>query len=160
MMPPGLETILRISLAVMVLAVLGLISYRDAKTSEIPDALNLSLLVLGLVAMVVQAEPGWLSRLIGSVAVSGPLLLLVMARPGSLGGGDVKLMAAAGLLLGWQNVLLAASIGILLAGAYALWLMTAKQASPKDRFPFGPALCAGIAVAFLFGPAIISWLFP
>jgi leader peptidase (prepilin peptidase)/N-methyltransferase len=87
------------------------------------------------------------------------LLLLALLRPDSMGGGDVKLMAAAGLLLGWQGALLAAAIGILLAGGYALWLVVAKKVGLRQKFPFGPALCIGIAVAYFYGGTIIFYLF-
>jgi len=157
---PWLDTVLRLALGLMVLVILAVISYRDAKTSEIPDALNLALLVLGVVALILVPEVGLRSRLIGLVAVSAPLLLLALAKPDSLGGGDVKLMAAAGFLLGWQHVLLAAALGILFAGIYALGLIALKKASLKEKFPFGPMLCTGIAITYFFGSTILTWLFP
>jgi leader peptidase (prepilin peptidase)/N-methyltransferase len=153
-----LDAALDLALAVTVLALLGVIAYRDAKTSEIPDALNLALLALGVAAWVLTPEVGLAERACGLVAVSGPMLLLAMLRQGSLGGGDVKLMAAAGFLLGWQGVLLAACLGTLAGGAYAVWLMAARGARLADRFPFGPALAAGIATAYLIGPHIAAWL--
>ncbi|MDR2956786.1 MAG: A24 family peptidase [Coriobacteriales bacterium] len=156
---PWLDPALRIALDLMLVAVLSLIAYRDAKTSEIPDALNLALLVLGAVALIIVPEIGFHDRLIGLVAVSGPMLLMSIMRRGSLGGGDIKLMGAAGFLLGWQSIVLAAALGILIAGVYAIYLVFVKKAKLDDKFPFGPMLCIGIALAYFFGSYIIVWLF-
>jgi leader peptidase (prepilin peptidase)/N-methyltransferase len=155
---PGLVLILRILLAISVLLVLALISLRDAQTSQIPDALNFSLLVLAVVALLIVPEINWLSRLLGALIISGPLLLLAMLKPGSIGGGDIKLMAAAGLLLGWQYVMLATVLGLFFAVLYGLWLVVIKHAKLEEKFPFGPALCTGIAIAYFFGPVIVGVL--
>jgi len=76
---------------------------------------------------------------------------------GAFGGGDIKLMAAAGLFLGWQNTLLAMFLGILGGGLYGIWLLAAKKADKKDHFAFGPFLCAGIVIAMLLGEPILQW---
>ena len=152
-------TYLRLLLDLLVIAVLAIISYRDFKTNEIPDIFNLSLLVLGVAAALLNPMPSLINRLIGLVAVSLPLLAVSLLMKNAIGGGDIKLMAAAGFLLGWQSVLLAAAIGITLAGAYAIWLLATKKAGPKEVFAFGPALCLGIACSYFFANPILVWLF-
>ena len=76
---------------------------------------------------------------------------------GAFGGGDIKLMAAAGLFLGWQNTLLAMFFGIVFGGIYGIYLLAAKKAGKKDHFAFGPFLCAGIVIAMLFGGPVLEW---
>ena len=76
---------------------------------------------------------------------------------GGFGGGDIKLMAAAGLFLGWQNTLLAMFFGIVFGGIYGIYLLAAKKAGKKDHFAFGPFLCAGIVIAMLFGGPVLEW---
>ena len=84
-------------------------------------------------------------------------LLLCLAIPGAFGGGDIKLMAAAGLFLGWQHTLLAMFFGILGGGFYGMYLLAARKADKKDHFAFGPFLCVGIVLALLFGDPVLAW---
>jgi leader peptidase (prepilin peptidase)/N-methyltransferase len=91
--------------------------------------------------------------------VSVPLLLINLIARDAFGGGDIKLMAAAGFLLGWQGALLATCIGMLVGGAYAAWLIAIKKKGRKEHFPFGPALCMGIATALFFGTTLMDWCF-
>ena len=123
--------------ALLALAVCGIllsIALIDAETQTIPDRLNFALAVCGV-----------------------PMFLLCLAIDGAFGGGDIKLMAAAGLFLGWQNTLLAMFFGILGGGVYGMYLLATKKADKKDHFAFGPFLCAGIVLAMLFGEPVLGW---
>ena len=145
--------------ALTALAVCGIllsVALIDAETQLIPDRLNLALAVCGVLGTLLSPA-GWLSHLIGAFCVSVPMLLLCLVIDGAFGGGDIKLMAAAGLFLGWQNTLLAMFLGILGGGLYGIWLLAAKRADKKDHFAFGPFLCAGIVIAMLFGEPILQW---
>ena len=102
------------------------------------------------------------SGILGAVVLGGGLLVLttvyeLVRRKEAFGGGDIKLMAAVGLFLGWQNTLLAMFLGILGGGLYGIWLLAAKRADKKDHFAFGQFLCAGIVIAMLFGEPILQW---
>ena len=109
------------------------------------------------VAGTALSPAGWRGHIIGAVCVSVPMFLLCLAIDGAFGGGDIKLMAAAGLFLGWQNTLLAMFFGILGGGVYGMYLLAAKKADKKDHFAFGPFLCAGIVLAMLFGEPVLGW---
>lgn len=145
--------------ALLALAVCGIllsIALIDAETQTIPDRLNFALAVCG-VAGTALSPAGWRGHIIGAVCVSVPMFLLCLAIDGAFGGGDIKLMAAAGLFLGWQNTLLAMFFGILGGGVYGMYLLAAKKADKKDHFAFGPFLCAGIVLAMLFGEPVLGW---
>ena len=98
----------------------------------------------------------WLHYLLGFIAVSGLFLVIYLVTKGrGIGGGDIKLMAAAGLLLGWQQILLAMMIGAILGSIIHLLLMALKD---KDRvLAFGPYLSLGIFIAMLYGSEIMKW---
>ena len=145
--------------ALLSLAVCGIllsVSLIDAETQTIPDRLNLALAVCGAVS-VLLSPADWLPHIIGALCVSVPMFLLCLVIDGAFGGGDIKLMAAAGLFLGWQNTLLAMFVGIVFGGMYGIYLLAAKKAGKKDHFAFGPFLCAGIVIAMLFGGPVLEW---
>lgn len=136
-------------------AILICITMIDFDTMIIPNGLVLALMAPALVSFFFFPEVGILSRVIGIFAISLPMLILVLFIPDAFGGGDIKLMAVAGFMLGWEHTLLAAFIGLLLGGAVAVVLLAKK--TPDKHMPFGPYLCIGIMTALLFGDIIIKW---
>lgn len=138
------------------LCVLLCIALIDADTMEIPNGLVLALAGLALLSLFAAPAVGVGSRLLGAAAVSLPLLLITRLIPESFGGGDVKLMAAAGFLLGWRAVLVAAFLALVAGGLYGVWLLATRRAGRKSHFAFGPFLAGGIGVALLWGEALIG----
>jgi len=75
----------------------------------------------------------------------------------ALGGGDVKLAAVLGLLLGWEKLLLAVLIASLIASVVLIIVRRVRGDGKNTEYPFGPFLVLGMTVALLFGNRIISW---
>lgn len=126
-----------------------LIAYKDGTTRRIPDGLTVGMGVLGILSEFLVLEMGWCLRLLGATSVSGLLLLLCLIRPGCFGGGDVKLAAACGLVLGLEKNLEAFVIAVLAAGGYAAVLLVFGKLRRDSQIPFGPFLCLGGAISFL-----------
>ena len=130
-------------------ALLGVIAWTDWKTMRIPNRLNAAVFVTGLCAVFTVPGPGVPDRVLGMFVVSVPMLLAALLVPGGFGGGDIKLMAAGGLFLGWEGNVLAAALGIFAGGIWGLYLLLFKRADRRDVFPFGPCLCGGMLAAFV-----------
>ena len=147
----GLESVLFCACA----STLIVISMIDFRTYEIPFGCNLVILALGAVRLILDL-PHWYSYVIGFFTVSGIFMIIYwITRGNGIGGGDIKLMAAAGLLLGWKEILLALVIGSVAGSVIHLILMKVQK---KDRvLAFGPYLALGIFFAMLYGNAIITW---
>ncbi|MEO1815712.1 MAG: prepilin peptidase [Acetobacterium sp.] len=138
-------------------AILICITMIDFDTMTIPNGLVIALMAPALLSFFFFPQVGILSRVIGIFVISLPMLALALVIPDAFGGGDIKLMAVAGFMLGWGNTLLATFIGLLLGGAVAVYLLAQKT---KDKhMAFGPYLCIGIMTALLFGDIIIQWYF-
>ncbi len=136
------------------LLVLTLIDWR---TYEIPVGINIFILVLGIINLVLVIISGgkWLDYVIGLFAVSVPLLLILLISKGrAIGGGDVKLMGAAGLLLGWQHIVLAFVLGCIIGSIIHITRM--KVSGEGKVLAMGPYLSAGIMITIFFGDFIIN----
>ncbi len=144
---------LTVGLYCLLFSMLMVLSVIDWRTFTIPNGINLFIALLGLVRLV--TDPGnWLVYVIGMLSVSLVFLLLHIATGGNgLGMGDVKLVAAAGLLLGWPRMILAVLVGSV-AGALIHSVRMKRGAGRK--LAFGPYLAAGIWFSALVGSQIID----
>ena len=79
-----------------------------------------------------------------------------MVSKGGMGGGDIKFIAAAGALLGWQKVLLIIFTGAFLGSIIGGILMIAKLSTRKSQIPFGPFLAIGTGIAIFYGDKIVQ----
>ncbi len=136
-------------------SVLIVLSMIDLRTYEIPVGCNIIIGILGLIRIATDIEH-WYNYVIGFFVVSGLFLIIYLITRGrGIGGGDIKLMAAAGLLLGWQHTLLALMIGSVAGSVIHITLMKVQG---KDRvLAFGPYLSLGIFAAMLYGNEIVAW---
>lgn len=139
------------------LCILTVVAFVDLDTMEIPNGLVLWAGVVGVISIFVFPEVNLISRIIGIFSVSLPLFLITLAVPGGFGGGDIKLMAACGLFLGWKLCLLSLCFGLLTGGLYGIWLLAAGKKGRKEHFAFGPFLCLGMTVALFWGEQILDW---
>ncbi|MDO4571954.1 MAG: prepilin peptidase [Clostridia bacterium] len=155
--PLALGWTLSALLAFLAGGVLLAVALIDADTQEIPDSLVLALAALSALSAVFTRDAALLSRVIGLFCVSLPMLLANLVRPTSFGGGDIKLCAAAGFLLGWQSMLAAAFIALLGGGGYGAWLLASRRKGRREHFAFGPFLAAGVYIALLAGGRLIGW---
>lgn len=133
------------------------LSVIDFRTYEIPIGINIFILALGLVRVATDYSD-WLNYLIGLLCVSTFLAVIYYASKGrGIGGGDVKLMAACGLVLGWKLIILAFFIGCILGAVIHVARM--KISGESHVLAMGPYLSAGVFIAMLWGSRIIDWYF-
>lgn len=131
------------------------LSVIDFRTYEIPFGINLFILALGLIHLIFHLGD-WVDYGIGLLAVSGFLWILYQVTKGAaIGGGDVKLMGAAGLLIGWKLSVLAFLLGCILGSV--IHLIRMKVSGAEHRLAMGPYLSAGILIAVLWGNQFLNW---
>ena len=149
----SLEAVL---LSLMSTALLAL-SVIDWRTFEIENGFHVFFMALAAVQILTDL-PNFLSYFIGLFVVSVPLAAIYFASGGTaLGGGDVKLMAACGLLIGWKNILLALMLGCVIGSVVHLIRMRFFNAGRK--LAMGPYLSMGIFIASLWGTQVLTWYF-
>ena len=131
------------------------LSVIDFRTYEIPVGFNYFILILGLVRLVTDYV-NWSNYVIGFLAVSTFLFIIIIVSKGrAMGGGDMKLMATCGLLIGWKLIILAFLLGCILGSIIHIIRM---RVSGEDHvLAMGPYLSMGVALAVLFGNQWINW---
>ncbi len=131
----------------LLFGVLTVITFIDWDTQEIPPVLNIAILVLGVISIFTMGGPSILERVIGLFCISLPLYLIILVVPDGFGGGDIKMMFAAGFFLGWKATLFAFFVGVILGGIFGAYMLIVRKSGGKEHFAFGPFLAIGIAVA-------------
>ena len=144
---------LTVALYCVLFSMLLVLTVIDWRTYTIPNGINLVIFLLGVVRLLTDLG-NWKLYVIGMLSVSAVFLLLHILTGGNgLGMGDVKLVASAGLLLGWPKMILAVLVGSL-AGALIHSVRMKKGAS--NKLAFGPYLAAGIWFSALVGDQLIT----
>jgi leader peptidase (prepilin peptidase)/N-methyltransferase len=143
------------------------VSFIDLDFQIIPDEISLGGLAVGLLISVAlpalhDAESRWLSlgRAAAGALVGGGVLYLtgkmgdLMFRRETMGGGDIKLLAMAGSVLGWKLVLLTFFLAPMLALIPGLLVLLLRR---SHEIPYGPFLSLGLVIALFAGQDVLRW---
>lgn len=144
-------------LAFAYLGILTMVAFIDWDTRIIYNRFHIGIVLLGIASLWIFPGHTLSDRLIGAAVISFPMLVLALIVEGAFGGGDIKLMAASGFLLGWRGITAAMFIGLLAGGAYCVWMLAGKKLARKDSFAFGPFLALGLGIAFFWGDKLAAW---
>lgn len=150
--------------------ILTAISVRDIMTMTIPDGASLAVGFVGIVISSLLPFPGFYDAALG--ACFGFLFSYILRDfhyrirgYHGLGMGDVKLISAAGCWTGLEGLppmlSVAALSGLFACGTIYLF---GNPVHRRDRVPFGPFLCIGLAcvasVQMIFGASIYAISIP
>ena len=138
-----LETVLQGFAFVMILYHAAL---QDIQTRTVNDYLPIMIV---LTAFIHFDAANLFDMAAGGLITASPLFLMACIRPGSIGGADIKLMAASGLLLGLDRGLAALIVGLLTSIVATCIIRKVKKQTLKDSFALVPYLGIGCYLAFL-----------
>ncbi|WP_198543744.1 prepilin peptidase [Petroclostridium xylanilyticum] len=133
------------------------IAFIDYAHRIIPNRIVIVMLAAGIVYVYFNPYITYGDAILGFFAASLPLLILAVLSNGGMGGGDIKLMAAAGVFLGWKLILLSLVFASIIGSFIGIILILLKIIKREDPIPFGPFLSAGIFISILYGQKIIEW---
>ena len=127
----------------------------DFRTYEIPVGINIFILALGLIRVLTDYTD-WLDYAVGFILVSGFLYIVYLITKGrGIGGGDIKLMAVCGLLLGWKLILLSFVLGCIIGSV--IHVIRMKVSGQGHVLAFGPYLSIGVMISVFAGNQLIMW---
>ena len=146
------------------ICLLLIIAMIDLKYMVIHDAATAALGVLALImvfALRLPLKEHILGAVFGfSVFFCVYWIARVIYKREAFGLGDVFLMCAAGLFLGFKNAALALILSFYIALAAIIILKVFKvKLKRSQEIPFGPFICAGACAALFFGQSIIDFYF-
>ena len=133
----------------------------DLEHMEIPDELQIILLILGLISIFSESVNAK-DRVIGFLVGGGLFALiyysyLFIKKKEGLGFGDVKLMAVSGLLLGATSTILTIILSSVLGSIILLILNLSKKEGANKEYPFAVFIVPACIFALFFGQQIITW---
>lgn len=122
-----------------------LASYTDIKRREIPDTICVLLVLIGFLKFGFQ-------NLLG-IFIALPFLIAAMLKEKSIGGGDIKLTAAVGFVLGFWEGIYGLIIGLTLFILFYIILKISsiirkKQVVKNLSMPLAPFLGIGFIIMY------------
>lgn len=152
------------SLVEYLLFVFGLVicTFIDMDHMILPDEFTLSGIVIGLVGAALNPQREFLDALFGMLMGGGFLwgmayVYYLLTKNEGMGGGDIKLLAWIGAVLGWKAIPFVIMTSAIVGSVIGLIAARKQSAGLKTVIPFGPYLALG-AVLYLFGgEAIALW---
>jgi leader peptidase (prepilin peptidase)/N-methyltransferase len=154
----------------MFVSSLVVIFFIDLEHQIIPNSITLPgipiAVVLGASVLPDPFSPadrlGWQASIIGCLAGGGSFYLVAVLgkailKKDAMGGGDIKMMALVGGMLGWKAIILTTFFGSLLGSVIGISLILIKGREWGARIPFGPYLALGSLVSLLWGNDILIW---
>ena len=146
------------------IATLIVVTFIDLDHRIIPDAISLPGIPVFFLAAFAVPTVTWHASVVGIVAGGGSLFVvawvyqLITGREG-MGGGDIKLLAMIGAMVGWQGILFTLFAASAIGTLVGLIAMVRSGKGLKLAIPFGPFLAMG-AVSYLFlGEGLTAWYF-
>lgn len=135
-----------------------LLSYYDILYQEVPDEISLPTIILvgvvGHLAGVYTVGSLWIGFAI-------PVIFFTVLFLGSqgrwLGGGDIRIGAIMGFLLGYPNILVGLFFAYFIGAVYSTIGLSMKKFNPKTTIPFGPFLFTGTYIAMFWGTDLVNW---
>lgn len=143
--------------ALSLISMFMIIVVSDIHYMLIPDKILIWFAGIFLLERILWPLSPWWDSILGAVTGFSLLLLIAVVSKGGMGGGDVKLYALLGLVLGFKLVLLSFFLSTLygaVIGGFALVLKIVKRRQP---IPFGPFIAAGTLTAYYWGTEIIDF---
>jgi len=136
-------------------AILLMVSFIDLEHQIIPNKIIFPAIIVGGVAkLVLKPETVWVS-LAGFVLAGGFLLLVGLLKKDAMGGGDVKLAAFMGLILG-STVIMALFLAFILGAVAGILLILLKIKGRKELIPFGPFLALGGLITLFWSQELLD----
>lgn len=139
------------------ISLLVIIFISDFKYMLIPDKILLVFAAIFLVERILLPLSPWWDSAAGAAVGFTLLLLIAIISKGGMGGGDIKLFALIGFVLGVKLVLLSFFLATLFGALFGLIGMLLGKVKKGKPMPFGPYIALGTMAAYFYGHRLLEW---
>ncbi len=141
-----------------------IITFIDLDHKIIPDIISLPGIPIGLVASFALPTITFKASALGLLIGGGSLWFVawaynLIAHRDGMGGGDIKLLAMMGTIIGWKGVIFTIFTSSVVGSCVGITMMLIKGKNMKFAIPFGPFLSIGAIAYVFFGSQFIAWYF-
>jgi len=145
-------------------AALLIVAFIDIDHRIIPNVITLPGIPICFAASFALPTITYREALLGILIGGGSLFLVawiysLITKKEGMGGGDIKLLAMMGAIVGWQGVLFTIFLASLVGTLAGLAAMLQSRKGMKLAVPFGPFLSIGSITYIFFGTPLIAWYF-
>jgi leader peptidase (prepilin peptidase)/N-methyltransferase len=146
-------------IALTLISLFMIIIVSDIKYMIIPDKVLLVFAGIFLLERLIFPLEPWWDSLLGAAIGFLLLLFIALVSKGGMGGGDIKLFALIGFVVGAKILFLSFFLSTLLGAVLGLAGMAFKLVEKGKPIPFGPFIAAGTMIAYYFGDELIQAYF-
>lgn len=139
-----------------------IVSFIDLDFMILPDVFTLSGILIGLGGSLLDPARSFYSSFFGVLMGGGFLwavayIYLAVRKEDGMGGGDIKLLAWIGAVLGWPAIPFVILCSSLVGSFVGLIVAFKTQKGLKSSIPFGPYLSLAALIYILGGDEIGHW---
>ena len=145
-------------------AALLVVTFIDLDHRIIPDSITLPGIPFFFAAGFFLPQITYIEALLGILIGGGSLYAVAwtynkLTKKEGMGGGDIKLLAMIGAIVGWKGVLFTIFVASLVGTLAGLVAMLRLRQGMKLAVPFGPFLSIGCITYIFFGSPLLAWYF-
>lgn len=143
-------------------SILIIVTFIDIEFQIIPNELVLIGAIVGIILILIEISVHWMDAIIG-MFIGGGIYLIVailsqfLLKKEGMGGGDIKLMAMIGLMIGWKLTIISILLSVYIGGLIGGLLLLLRIKKRGDVIPYGPFIAIGTILSIFFGNELILW---
>lgn len=153
---------LEIIVAMFIISILVVVVQTDLREMIIPNKVIAFGVACGILLRIfIHDLPLWNYGI--SLILGGGIIYLIstissiILKKEAMGGGDVKLFAFVGLMLGFKLLLLSIFLASLAGFLIGVILLLSGRTKAGAYIPFGPYIALGSLISYGWGNSIIAW---
>jgi leader peptidase (prepilin peptidase) / N-methyltransferase len=143
-------------IALTLISLFVIITVSDLAYMIIPDKVLIVLTGIFLIERIFIPLSPWWDSLAGAAVGFILLLLIAIVSKGGMGGGDIKLFAVIGFVLGVKLLLLSFFLSTMFGAVFGVLGLLFGLIKRKQAIPFGPFIATGTLISYFYGDHIFE----